>query len=245
MNRTRLLLILTVLLVAAIYYAWTATPQQQKISAGSSRTDRHSVAVDKSATAAGEKLDFSGGGELPFHKPKRDLFRALYRPPKPQPRRIVVSRPPPPPPPPPKPVFTPPPAAVTPQPAGPKPIPPLKVLGHLQKEGVVTVFLASPQGEIFILKQGQRFADHLLVRELTTQKVVVSRDLTDPGRTFFLGDARPQRIKVIATPSNRPNVPTMQDLDVNTLMPENAVDTKPASRKPGVNPADNVNQADQ
>jgi len=106
------------------------------------------------------------------------------------------------------------------------------------------VFLASLKGDIYVVNQGQRFAEDLLVRQVTKDNIVISRGQTDPGLTLSLGEAKPQRIKVIATPSNRPNIPTPQDLDVNTLVPENA-DKQLQIPRPGVNPADNVNQADQ
>jgi hypothetical protein len=247
MTRSRLLLLLATILILAIYYAWTTTPRQQRVSERAPTRHQKSVPTDKSVAIGKDHLDFSGGETLPFKSPRRDLFRALYQPPKPRPQRVVPKLPQPPPPP--QPVIrtvAPPPVAVTPPPSpGPKPIPALKVLGYLQKDGAFTVFLASPQGDIYVVRQGQRFADDLLVRELVANKIVISRGSTDPGLTLALGGAKPQRIKVVATPSNRPNVPTMQDLDVNTLVPENAADKKPESPRPGMNPAGNVNQADQ
>ena len=221
MSRPRKLLLLALLLVLALVYAWTETPRQQRVSSQSQARIGKGTTSSKTAVEKFERLDFSGGEKLPLHKPKRDLFGPLYAAPKPASARVVAPKPMPRP----VPVVTPHPVVASPSPmppAGPKPIQPLKVLGFLRKEGSMVVFLGSQTGDVYIVRQGDRFADDLLVRQLTPQKVVVSRGQNDPGLTLTVREARQQRMKIVATPSSRPNLPSMQDLDVNQLLPDNA-----------------------
>lgn len=227
MTRARLFLILLVLLLFAVYYSWQATPRQQRLTGHSIARGQRATAADQPVASSHERLDLSGGERLPFKKPRRDLFRALYAPPPPAAHPVVVAKPMPVP----KPhrvIVSPPPVVARPpmEPSGPSPIPPLKVLGYLQKEGTLKVFLASPAGEIYIVRQGQRFADNLLVRELTPARIVISRGMDDPGLTLAFGGAKSQRIKVVGGASNRPNLPTMENLDVNDLMPDNGAEPK-------------------
>ena len=112
-----------------------------------------------------------------------------------------------------------------PRPAG-KPIPPLKVLGSLEKAGQQRVFLSSGQ-EVYVVKHGDRFADGLYVRELTKEQIVISRGNQDKGVTLALKEERaPQRNtrsfsprptaapRPTATP--RPFVPSRNSLNLNT-----------------------------
>ena len=131
MNRSRLLLLLIVLLGVASWYAWQQSPQQQRVSKQKKSREKSVAVAHMQAKDIG--LDFSGGKTNSFHKPKQDLFRLLYPAPvivkkvvpPPKPKPVVVK--PPPTPPKPKPVVRP--------VAGPKPIQPLNVLGFLQKGG--------------------------------------------------------------------------------------------------------------
>lgn len=203
MNRSRLLLLLVCLLVLAIWYAWQQSPRQERVRPNA--VSKSDIAAAKVAVKEFEKLDFSGGKTNKFRKPKRDLFRPLYAAPpvskaRPKPTPVVVAPPPPPKPKPtPKPVVTP--VVRT------KPIQPLTVLGFLEKNHVKTVFLASRQGEIFLVKKGDRFADGLLVRELTDTEIQISRDAQESGVTLKIGDKKNQRMANLNLPSDRPRVP--------------------------------------
>ncbi len=221
MNRSRLLLLLVCLLGLAVWYAWQQSPDQERVGTRPGG-GKSTVGARKVTAQELSRLDFSGGKPNEFHSPKRDLFRQLFTAPAvvkvaPPPKPIA---PPPPPPPPPKPV-TPPPVV-----AGPKPIPPLTVLGFLEKDAVKTAFLASKQGEIFLVKQGDRFADDLLVRELSDKEIRISRTLQDAGVTMKVGEKRNQRMANLNLSSDRPNVPDVP--------PPDAAANKPAAL-PGEN----------
>ncbi len=198
MSRPRLLLLLFVSLGLALTYAWLETPRQQRVTkAAGTATKRQRFAVDKQPQENLEEmgLDFSGGEKLAYKKPKRDLFRPLYE----KPKAVAVVKVLPPPEPVAAPVMLPPPPMTRPA-ALPKfavkPIPPLTVLGYLQKNRVQTVFLSSLQGDIYVVKQGDRFADGLLVRGLTAQEVMISRGLKDAGVSLPLGGKKAGRMPV-------------------------------------------------
>lgn len=207
MSRSRLSLLLIVLLLGALWYAWQETPRQQKVASSKSPAENRAVsATVKTGSKGDASLDFNGGEKLTYNKPKRDLFRPLYRAP------IVVKKPIAPPPPPPVVIMPAPPPPPPPRPfvkpvAGPKPIPPLKVLGFLHKGPNITVFLASRQGDLYLVKKGERFADGLLVRELDESKIVISRGADDTGVTLPVGDPKTQRMAIPDLPSGRPSVP--------------------------------------
>jgi len=208
MNRTRLLILLLVVLGVAIWYAWHDSPQQQRVAG-----KKQSVASPGAGPAGSDLVDqfaslnFTGGEKLIYTKPKRDLFRPLYRapvmvkapPPKPRP----VVKPPPPPPPKPRPVVKP--------AAGPKPIPRFQVLGFLQKGSTTTAFLASPKGDLYLVKKGERFAEGLLVRELDSSQIVISRGMTDAGVTLKVGEPKTQTMAIPNVPSGRPAVPMLKN----------------------------------
>lgn len=206
MTRSRLFLLLVVLLLISLWYAWQETPRQQKVAGKKVASKNIPISTaNKKTSDADAALDFTGGEKLAYQKPKRDLFRPLYRAPvivkkpvaAPKPVPVVVA--PPPPPPKPRPVVKP----VT----GPKPIPKMNVLGFLHKGAGTTVFLSTRQGELFLVKKGDRFADGLLVRELDERKIVVSRGLDDVGVTMTIGEPKTQRMAIPHVKSGRPAVP--------------------------------------
>jgi hypothetical protein len=190
MSRPRLLLLMFVSLGLALTYAWVETPRQQRVKnvqqapAGGSSVS----ATRKSPTGRSEiGLDFSDGEKIPYQKPTRDLFRPLYAqsPPVQQPLVVVPQLTPAP-----VRIIQPPPATSRPVDLpknGAKPIPPLKILGYLQKDAKQMAFLSSRQGEIYVVKQGDRFADNLLIRELNADRIVISRNLNDEGVTLLFG----------------------------------------------------------
>jgi len=207
MSRKRLLLLLLVVLLFAVWNAWEDTPRQKKASSNK-RAKKSSVAsVGKRGFAEIVELNFSGGEKLDFITPKRDLFRPIYRPP------VIASRPAPPPPKPApvvvkKPVAPPPlPRPVVPPVSGTKPIPPLNVLGFMSKGATTTAFLATRQGDLYLVKKGDRFADGLLVRELNQEQIVISRGKTDTGVTLTVGEPKTLRMAIPNVPSGRPAVP--------------------------------------
>lgn len=215
MNRSRLLLLLLCLLGLAIWYAWQQSPRQERVGSRLDVSKKDSVAA-KAAVGEFARLDFSGGEMNEFHKPKRDLFRPLYSAPAvvktlPRPKPVVVA-PPPPPKPKPKPVA-PPPVVAT------KPIQPLTVLGFLEKNRVKTVFLASRQGEIFLVKEGDRFADDLLVQKLTDTEISIGRDRQEIGVTLKIGDKKNQRMGNLNLKSDRPIAPEYSEPDATKNKP--------------------------
>jgi len=201
MNRSRLLLLLIVLLGIASWYAWQQNPRQQRVSKQKKGREKSVSVVHMQAKDIG--LDFSGGKKNSFHKPKRDLFRLLY------PAPVVVKKVIPPPMP--KPVVSP--------VAGPKPIQPLNVLGFLQKGDEKTVFLASRQGELFLVKKGDRFADDLLVRELDETHIVIGRNLEDKGVTLQVSAQKKQQMAIPKATSGRPDVPSYDEPKLQVKRP--------------------------
>jgi hypothetical protein len=83
------------------------------------------------------------------------------------------------------------------------------VLGFLEKDSAVTVFLAGSGGDIYLVKQGDRFADDLLVRELDITKIVISRGMDDQGVTLKVSEPKVQRMEMRGVPSGRPDVPVL------------------------------------
>ena len=239
MSRSRLLLLLFALLGAALLYAWLETPRQQRVAV---ETSAKVVDVAGQGSMAGERtvgLDFSGGKKLPYKKPKRDLFRSLHWEPKkavvvvveavpePEPEPEIIA-------PPPRPLNRP---AALPKFAV-KPIPPMKVLGSLTKGQSQSVFLASSQGEIYVVKRGERFADGILVRELTKKKIVLSRGLKDGGVTLPLVEGkiksgRNSSFGAGASASPRRAIPA-----INTMNPQSPVPLVPPISGQGENKVD-------
>lgn len=235
MSRQRILLLLFVALGLALTYAWFETPRQQRVSQG------HETAAENSRLANDDRqqarssaigLDFSGGEKRSYKKPIRDLFRVLYTKPKPV-KQVVVA------PPRPKPVEKPirmpvlplkRPAALP--KAGFKPIPPLKVLGYLQKGETQSVFLSSVQGDIFVVKRGDRFADGLLVRALNTQEIVISRSLKDPGVTLPIREKEYGKSAVKSYTPQRSTMPRMNIPQMKNINPQSPV---PISRPSLIN----------
>lgn len=216
MSRSRVLLLLFVLLLAALWYAWHETPRQQQLTREPSVANNRSVSsVDDRRDPVVASLDLSGGEKLTFKKPKRDLFRPLYQAP------VVVKKPVPPKP---KPIVVKPPPKPKPQPivmprTGDKPIPALNVLGFVQKGTSTIVFLSSRQGDLYLVKKGDRFADGLLVRELDGGEAVISRGQNDTGVTLKISEQKTVRMAIPNISSGRPSVPEYQSPEPKTATP--------------------------
>ena len=225
MSRPRIIVLLLVVFCLAVVYAWVAMPKLRRIDPGQSPV-RQTDGQRQKITAAifPEKvadLDFSGGGDNQYQKPEKNLFDPLYLPPKPVKPRYV--------PPPPKVIR----AIEKPRKIvpvviplqGPKPIQPLNVLGHLNKSGEYTVFLSSKQGDLFLVKAGDAFAEDLVVRSVSAKEVIIARRQTDQQVVLQLGKAKSQRLPKVKFQSNRPEFKPQQPL--------NSVKKKPG-KNPGI-----------
>ena len=204
MSRTRIILLLLLVLCIAVGYAWIAMPKQRRVTPGQSaphQTDRQRQKVSPASFPVVADLDFTGGGDNPYQKPQKNLFASLYLPakavkPRPAPRPVAKVT---------KPVVRP--QKVIPvviQPQGPKPIQPLDILGHQSKAGEYTVFLASKRGDIFLVKTGDTFADNLVVHSISTKDITIGRKQTDQQVVLRLGETKSQRLPKVRFQSDRP-----------------------------------------
>lgn len=224
MSRTQITVILLVVLCGAVIYAWVATPRQRRITDGQSSLQQTQRIQQKKTPAdfpTVADLDLSTGGNSQFQAPKKNLFGPLYLPQKPVKRRPAppaakVTRPI-------EPSRQKAPVVIQPQPQlrGPAPIQPLDVLGYLNKAGNYTVFLASKQGLVFLVKTGDVFADDLIVRSISNKEIKVGRRQTDQQVILRLSEAKSQRLPSVKFQSNRPAF----------VMPE-----EPETDKPGLEP---------
>lgn len=171
MKNARIILpILTLTAVASFYYAWQNTPRTQLVADDYGTTRSEAVRIADSSLER-NRLDFSGGEQQKFNRPRRNLFGSLFPPPPPakvQPKVVV------------EPVRT-----VTPQvkPPPPPPVvvrsntgrmPPFKILGFLEKNDQLTAFV-SLQGEIYLVKKEQLLADEYRVADLNHQSITIAR----------------------------------------------------------------------
>ena len=173
MSRSRIILLLLVALGMAVAYGWIAMPKQRRVAPhqlSSHQGPSQLLDGTVSSFAAIADLDFSGGGDHPYQTPQKNLFGPLYLPPKP-----VKPRPAPAAPKKPRPAVTPQQIIPVTPPPGPPPIPPLEVLGYLNKESGTTVFLSSKQGEIYLVKAGDMFAADLVVRHVSDREITIAR----------------------------------------------------------------------
>ncbi len=200
MSRARIILLLLVVLCVAVGYTWIAMPKQRRVIPGQRaprQTDRQQQKVTTAAFPTIADLDFSAGGDNPYQKPQKNLFAPLYLPPKAvKPRPVAKVT---------KPVVRS--QKVVPvviQPQGPKPIQPLNVLGYLSKAGEHTVFLASKQGDIYLVKTGDTFADNLIVNSISSKEITIGRKHTDQQVILLLGEAKSQRLPGVLLQSDRP-----------------------------------------
>lgn len=218
MNRVRIILLLLVVLCVALAYAWFATPKQHRVIKGqgfSRQTDQSRQKGLPASLSGVAALDFSGGGDSKYQTPQKNLFGPLYLPPKPVKRRPI--------PPPPKiitkhvktpQVMVP----VVSQQRGPAPIQPLSVLGYLNKAGEYTVFLGSRKGDLFLVKQGDSFAEDLVVRSISAREITIVRRKTDQLVVLPLGEGQSQRMPTVSLSSGRPSI-TPQELNADSSAP--------------------------
>lgn len=204
MTRNRLLVLLLIVLCGAIAYAWLETPRQRKVmtSALSIKSSADLVHQPLDIDSEIEDLDFSGGIDHRYQKPKKNLFAALYQPPK------VVKR---------KPrkkkkkskIVKVAPKVIRPivpvkKPKGLPPLPSFKVLGYLDRAERKTVFLTSGQGKIFLVKAGDHFLDDLDVLEINDRDILIGRKRTGQKVSLKLGKTISQRLPQLKIDSGRP-----------------------------------------
>lgn len=202
MNRTRIMALLLLLLCGALAYAWVATPKQKRVMPGQveMKPVKPKPSSQNLVESGVDALDFSQGIKKEFTPAKKNLFAPLYTVPKPvksrsvQPK-IIKTKPLPP-------VKKAEPVVVMAR--GPEPIQPLNVLGFLNKKGEYTVFLATPQGKVYVVKQGDNFSEDLSVAKITSQEITVTRNLTDQQVTLKMGKVKSQRLPAVSINPGRP-----------------------------------------
>ena len=213
MSRARIILLLLAILCLAVGYAWIAMPKQRRLAPGQSPAHQAGRQPQKTSVTSFPlvaDLDFSAGRNKPNQKNQKNLFAPLYLPPKaikapPAPRPVkkitqsVVRA---------QKVI---PVVVEPQ--GLKPIQPLKVLGYLNKEGEYTAFLSAANGKIYLVKDGDVFADSLMVKSISNKKIIIASKKTDQQVVLKMGEVKSQRLPKVHFQSNRPQfkVPTGKD----------------------------------
>ena len=225
MRNPRIILPLLALgVVASFYYAWQNMPRVEYAP------ERPVTATTVSDSPAGkakseDSIDFSGGKQRRFSKPRRNLFGELYPPPK-----IV------------KPVVTEAPVVAAPPVAAPVVVEPVvtaplgpiqtasmrmpsfQILGYLEKEQQLTAFV-SLQNEIYLVKQDQLLTDEFRVTQLTREKITFARTtgkgevslaLSDKtGGTAIPGGQVPPRL-LPNRPAPRPLMPFAPPLPDDT-----------------------------
>ncbi len=154
----------------------------------------HSAAVRASDTSEeNERLNFGREEEAEFSKPLRDLFSRLYPPPS---APVKLKKPPKVKAPPPKVVVAAPPVVV--KPVAPPPkidrMPTFQVLGFLEKDDQLTVFV-SLADEIYLVKNEQQFAGRYRVEALDRKLITITRN-DGTGRVSI-------PLKEVSTPPKR------------------------------------------
>jgi hypothetical protein len=186
MKNSRLLLLFLLLgVIGSGYYAWRNMPREVHVQ----DVQQQSAQKTSGAETAVNRFDFSGGQQLEFTRPKKDLFRQLFPPQPVKPAPAVVVAPPPPPPEPEVVIQAPIPPPPQPVRSVVNPMPSFTVIGYLAKQEVLTVFI-SFQSKIYLVKKGQDFADEFQVVGLDSQQITIGR-LRGPGEvTLPLAQAK-------------------------------------------------------
>lgn len=166
--------LLLAVIAGSIYWVQLKSPRIERID---SETSTRDGVIKVTRTQQEKRLDFSGGEKRKFQQPTRDLFGMLYPAPpveatpkrvtRPAPRvkkPVKVETPPPPPPP-----------RLTLPDTTPK-MPSFQVIGSLEKKSGVTAFVML-QGDIYLLRQGQQFAEEYQVAALSPASIrIIRRD---------------------------------------------------------------------
>ncbi len=203
MSRLQIILLLLVFLALAIAYSWIASPKQRRIDPDrslSSLTEQHTQKSNRQDVPVIADLNLSGGAATAYKEPQRNLFGSLYPPPKPvkvirrpAPRKPKIRKPVPKP----RKIV---PVVVKP----PEPIQPLTVMGFLKKAEEYTIFLSSKEGEVFLVKAGDTFADNLEVRRVTGKEATIAHLKTGQQVVLPLSEGKTQRLPNVRFKSDRP-----------------------------------------
>jgi len=206
-NRKQITLLLLVVLATAVGYAWIATPKQRRVAPGQNIQHQKKLQqqVTETTLSTIADIDLFGGKKNQYQNPRKNLFAPLY---------------------PPSQVMNPPsisyPIKKTTRPAqkiqkniqpqDQNPIPPLDVLGYLNKKGDYTVFLSSKAGEIYLVKIGKIFAGDLIIRDISDKSIVVGRQGTDQEIILPQSIAKSQRLPKVGLQSGRPKFEIPKDI---------------------------------
>ncbi len=207
-NSKIILPLLAVGVIVSFYYAWQDMQPVDPVNKGTTGI-HHAVDSLVSKALASGRFDFSGGERRKFRNPSRNLFNQLF--PAPPAPKVVAAAP----------VVPPPPVVVTvaqaPPPPMPVPVrtpstrmPAFQVLGFLEKRGQLTAFL-SLQGEIYLVKKEQLFANEFRVSALTSQNITIAR-VSDAGEVSLPLSEKSGSMKILdragSRPAPRSNIPT-------------------------------------
>ncbi len=172
MKNSRILFpLLALAMLASFYYAWQNTPRMQRVASDKTVSEAVEILPADAEQVASPVFPVAGKSRK-FSPPKRNLFAQLYPAPPPPPQPEVIAEP----------VEQPVSVVVTPPPPPPPvtvrttrfQMPSFQVLGFLEKEKQLTAFL-SLQGEIYLVKQGQVFADEYRVRGLDHENITIEQ----------------------------------------------------------------------
>lgn len=201
MKRSRILILLSVLLVMAIGYAWYATPKQTKATAARpAESNRGSTALQNMQDPFPEvpDLNLSGDPITDYRPPANNLFGPVFAPPEKKPVKRT--------PPPPRLASAPAPKKIVkiPRPVQQPPLPKISVLGYLNKGQDTTVFLTTGPGEVHLVKAGESFADGLQIAALNAGQLKIVKSATGQSLVLPLGESRSQRLPDVKFQSGRP-----------------------------------------
>lgn len=209
MKRSRLILILMILLCTALVYAWVATPRQQQASTPASGRAQLMAATERSLEELVEVEELVVAEQIsqPYRKPVKNLFGALYQPPgvvpqskpkprpRPAPNREVVKT-----------------VVIPAKPVEAPPMKPLKLVGFLMKESRYIAFLASTDGAVYLVKNGDVFAENLVVENISEKSIQIKKRDTGQQMTITMGKLQSQRLPSVKIVSDRPQVPQKPEL---------------------------------
>jgi hypothetical protein len=215
MKPKRLLLVLSFLLVAAVLYAYLETPRQRQVEVGNSEAEAGTVAenVESSAVATIDDLEFSTEQNDNYKKPVRNLFAALYQAPKvvqlksPQPKTVKTE---------PKVAQVAVKLKTEPLAIAEEQAPvtrSLTFMGHLKTAEVMTVFLSTKAGKVYIVKEGERFGESLEFSEIANNKVVISNLKSGQQMKIDMAVETEQTLPRTSYSSERPDVSEIDGVD--------------------------------
>jgi hypothetical protein len=219
MRNARIILPLLALAAgASFYYAWRNTPRVERVGDGQVLVESTRQPVADTGEES-SRFDFSGKKQRKFRKPRRNLFGPLFVPPPPpkqqvrqQPLELPTSAP----------VEVKPTPPPVPSPVVSSRMPLFQILGHLEKNAQITAFV-SLQGEIYLVKKGELFADEYRVAALNQDKITIVR-ATGSGEVSLLLNAGKGSTGISTGAMTRPAM--------RSPMPAIRPGTRPVNRHP-------------